>query len=90
MGKYFEGGHLHQNSLPEICVELFTLNKYIRRSSPQQNVTLMEDMVTQNYFARFEEQKQRQGDRGPLDSSEDESSDSSDDSEKEKIVKDPN
>jgi hypothetical protein len=84
MNKFFEGGHLHQNSIPEIAVELFTLNKYNRRSKEQQNASLMQDMVTQNYFNRFEEQKARSGDRGPLDSSEDESSDSSEDSAEEK------
>ena len=41
MNKYFEGGHLHQNSMAEIAVELFTLNKYQRRSKEQQNVSLM-------------------------------------------------
>lgn len=57
MSRFNEGGCLHQNSLPEIVVELFTLNKYLRRSNEYQNAALMEGMVTQNFNSRFEEQK---------------------------------
>ena len=35
MSKMFEGGSLYQNSGPEISVEMFTLNKYLRNANSE-------------------------------------------------------
>ena len=72
MSKMFEGGSLYQNSGPEISVEMFTLNKYLRNANSErqyQNVRFMEEMVKQNQMDRFEEQKKGGGNQGDLDNS---------------------
>lgn len=78
MSKFFEGGSLYQQSGPEISIELFTLNKYLRGATAErrhQNVRFIEEMVKQNQMERFEEQKKNGGNRGDLDNSSDYDSD---------------
>jgi len=58
MAKFFDGGSMHSSAGPEIIVDLFTFNKYLRRAWEEEqytNVKLMEEMVHNNLKDRFEE-----------------------------------